>query len=89
MKRYTLEVTFLHGQALTAYYDLGAGSDVASVRCRRLDPGLIVDYDADDRPLGIEITAPRKLSLEAFNRVLGELGLPEVSDAELAPLRAA
>jgi hypothetical protein len=50
---------------------------------------MIVDFARGDRPIGIEITAPRKLTLAAMNRALEQLGLPEVKRADLAPLRAA
>lgn len=89
MKPYYLEVTFLHGRPVAAYYHLVSEEEVASARCRRLEPGLVVDFAADDRPLGIEITAPSALALEDFNRVLDELGLPAVTAEELAPLHAA
>jgi hypothetical protein len=50
---------------------------------------MIVDLDARGRPLGIEITAPRQLTLVALNRLLRKLGFDPVRQADLAPLRAA
>jgi hypothetical protein len=52
-------------------------------------PGLIIDYARSGRCIGIEITAPSKLSVAALNRVLKNLGLSAVRRSDLAPLRAA
>ncbi|MCA9284662.1 MAG: DUF2283 domain-containing protein [Phycisphaerales bacterium] len=84
-----LEVTFRHGRALAAYYYLPRPAGQKSYRSRRIEPGLVVDFDEHDRPIGIEITAPRLLTLEAFNSALAEIGLGPVAQAELAPLQAA
>lgn len=89
MKNSYLEVTFRGGKAFAAYYHLRRGAGHKSVRCRRLEAGLVVDYATDGRPIGIEITAPGSLSLEAFNRVLQDLGQPAATDRDLAPLHAA
>ena len=51
--------------------------------------GLVIDYSRRGNPIGIEITAPAKLSTTALNRVLRRLGVPTVTRADLAPLRAA
>ena len=89
MKDCYLEVTYRRGRALGAYYYLHRESDQRSVRTRRVEPGLVIDYAADNSPIGIEITAPSKLSVEALNVVLHDLGYPDVSQADLAPLQAA
>jgi len=60
-----------------------------SVRTRQVDLGLIVDFAANGKPIGIEITAPEQLTLAALNRVLREPGCAPVRRADLAPLRAA
>ncbi len=46
----------------------------------------MVDFAADGRPIGLEITAPNRITLEAINRVLVPLGQDEATMAELAPL---
>lgn len=89
MKEAYLEVTYRHGRALAAYYYLPLETRQKSVRTRRVDPGMIVDFDARGRPLGIEITAPERLTLASLNRLLRELGCAPVRRADLAPLRAA
>ena len=42
---------------MAAYYYLPRGSDQKSVRTRRVEPGLIVDFGADGQAIGIEILA--------------------------------
>ena len=89
MKEPYLEVTFRHGRPFAAYYYLPRSGSDKSARTRRIEPGMIVDYSSDGRPIGIEITAPLHLSLDDFNRVLESLELPTVTDDDLAPLHAA
>jgi hypothetical protein len=48
-----------------------------------------VDYSRNGDPIGLEITAPGKVSLTALNRVFRKLGFPAVERAEIAPLLAA
>jgi len=49
----------------------------------------LIDYNANGKAIGIEITAPGKLSLAALNRVLTRLRQPRIGPEELAPLTAA
>jgi hypothetical protein len=60
-----------------------------SHRTKRIEPGLVIDFARDGRPIGIEIVAPDKLTLVAFNRVLRELDFPPLKRADWAPLKAA
>ncbi|HYV42140.1 MAG TPA: DUF2283 domain-containing protein [Thermoanaerobaculia bacterium] len=89
MKGAYLEVTFRHGRPLAAYLYLPRQPNDKSYRTERAAPGLVIDFNRNDKPIGIEITAPAKLSTAALNRVLRRLGLPTVARADLAPLRAA
>jgi tRNA threonylcarbamoyladenosine modification (KEOPS) complex Pcc1 subunit len=50
---------------------------------------MVIDFSRGGRPIGIEITAPDKVTLAAINRVLRALGCSPVRRADLAPLRAA
>jgi len=84
-----LEVTFRRGTALAAYYYLPRRQGQKSVKTRHVEPGVVIDFSRSGEPIGIEITAPSKLSLAAFNRVLRELGLPPLKRSDLAPLLAA
>jgi hypothetical protein len=89
MKDPYLEVTFRHGRAIAAYYYLPRTSNQKSARTRKVEPGLVIDFTAEGLPLGIEITAPGKISLAALNDVLQELGQTPASEADLAPVLAA
>ena len=84
-----LEVTFRHGRPIAAYYYLPRKRGQKSYRTKRIKPGLVIDLSRDGYPIGIEITAPRKVSVVALNRVLTKLGLSRVTRDELAPLLAA
>jgi uncharacterized protein YuzE len=89
MNEIYLEMTFRHGRAIAAYLYLPRQPGEKSYRTKRVDPGLVIDFGASGSPIGIEITAPGRVSLDALNRVLQELGLPPASPADLAPLLAA
>jgi len=84
-----LEVTFRHGRPLAAYYYLPRDPTDKSRRTKRVEPGLVIDFTRDGKPIGIEILAPDKLTLPVFNRVLRQLGFPPLKRADLAPLMAA
>ena len=89
MRERYLEVTFRHGRPIAAYYYLPRETNQKSARTRRIEPGLIIDFTADGRAIGTEITAPAKVSLAALNRVLTELGGSPAKQADLAPVLAA
>lgn len=89
MRERYLEVTFRHGRPIAAYYYLPREANQKSVRTRRVEPGLVVDFTAEDQAIGIEITAPAKVSLAALNAVLKELGHAPATEADLAPVLAA
>ena len=84
-----LEVTYRKGRPLAAYFYLPRQDGDKSVRTERADGGLIVDFAADGRPIGIEITSPSRLALSALNQVLQRLGQGPVAEEDLAPLAAA
>jgi len=89
MREIYLEITFRHGRPLAAYLYLPRQGDEKSARTEQAAPGLLIDFAAGDRPIGLEITAPGRVSADAINRVLADLGLSPLPDADLAPLRAA
>jgi hypothetical protein len=49
----------------------------------------VIDFAADGRPIGIEVTSPRLVTVGAINAVLLKLGMPTMSDRDLAPLKVA
>jgi hypothetical protein len=89
MKTAYLEVTYRQGRAIAAYYYLPRRPGQRSVRTRRAEAGLLIDYARGGRPIGVEITTPGTLSIAAFNRVLRALGFPRVRRVDVAPLIAA
>lgn len=89
MKGSYLEVTFRQGRPLAAYLYLPREANDKSYRTARVGPGLVIDFNRGGKPIGIEITAPGKLSAASLNRVLRRFGLPTVTRADLTPLRAA
>jgi hypothetical protein len=84
-----LEVTFRHGRPLAAYYYLPRKPKDKSCRTKRVEPGLVIDFARNGKPIGIEILAPAKLTLRAFNRLLAQLGLGPLKRTDLAPIKAA
>ena len=84
-----LEVTFRRDRPIAAYYYLPPCPCPKSYWTMLVDPGTVVDFSRSGKPIGIEITAPTKISLPAINRVLKDLGLAPVRRADFAPLLAA
>ena len=84
-----LEVTYRDGRPVAAYLYFPRRSGEKSVRTERRECGLVVDFADNDRPIGIEITAPDALSLDALNRALVALDQKPATAQEIAPLAAA
>jgi uncharacterized protein YuzE len=89
MKESYLEITYRRGRPVAAYLYLPRASRDRSYRTTRAPGGLVIDFARSGKPIGIEITAPSKVTAAGMNRVLKELGFPPVKQADLAPLRAA
>jgi hypothetical protein len=89
MKEPYLEVTYRKGRVLAAYYYLPRRPGDVSVKTKRVEPGLVIDFARGGRPIGVEITAPTKFSLASFNRVLRSMGVAAATRAAVAPVRAA
>jgi len=84
-----LEVTFRRGRAFAAYLYLPRQADEKSASTKRVEPGMVIDFGPSGNPIGIEITSPGQISLSDINSVLQDLGLPPVTQTDLAPLLAA
>jgi len=89
MKGLYLEVTFRRGRPVAAYLYLPRQSGEKSFRTLKVEPGMVVDFGPSGNPIGIEITAPAKVTVADLNGVLSMLGLSPLEESELAPLRAA
>ena len=84
-----LEVTFRRGKPLAAYYYLPRRPSQRSYRTERVEAGIVIDYARGGRPIGLEITAPGKVTLSVLNRVLRRLGESTLKREDVAPLLAA
>lgn len=88
MRGHYLEITFRKGKPLAAYLYLSSTSGVRSLRTEPRDAGLLVDFGPEDRPIGIEITAPEQITAVQINEVLRSLGLSPMAEQDLSPLEA-
>ena len=86
MKQRYLEVTFLRGKPVAAYLYLPRDTNDHSARTEKREKGLLVDYAADGRAIGIEITAPNQVTLEAINHTLAALAEEPATSEEFAPV---
>lgn len=85
-KRPRLTVTQRRGKLLAAYCYLAGKPGQRSHRTRRVARGLVADFARNGRPLGIEITAPRQVTMPALNRAIRKLGWPELDHEDFGPL---
>lgn len=81
-----LEVTFRKGKAIAAYLYLPREPGEKSQRTEKAEEGILIDYGKDNRPIGIEITAPQQVNLEVINQILAELKVHLLQEEEFAPL---
>jgi len=87
-----LNVTFRRGRPLAAYLYLRRRPGVQSARTRPLASGVLADYAADGTLIGIELTAPGRITAEILARIdeaLGAAGQEPLAVQEFAPLTAA
>jgi len=84
-----LQVSYRKGKPFAAYLRLSTRSTDRSARTEKREGGLLVDFTADGRPMGIEITAPSKVTLDALNQALAAVQQEPATPAEFAPLQVA
>lgn len=89
MRHRYLEVTFGRGRMLAAYLYLPRKAGEKSTRTAPMGHGLLVDYNAEGTPIGMEITAPGHTTVAQIDELLARLGFDATEPDELAPLRAA
>ncbi len=89
MKQRYMEVTFHNGKALAAYLYLPRNPGDVSARTAKHGEGLLIDFAADGRAIGIEITAPARVTLDTLNRALATVKQAPATAEELRPLAAA
>jgi uncharacterized protein YuzE len=88
MKHRYLEVTFRKGKPLAAYLYLPRPAGAKAARTYDAGQGLRIDFDAQGAPIGVEITAPRLVTVAQLNAVLTPLGVALLEPEEWAPLAA-
>jgi len=89
MKQVYLEVTYREGRPFVAYLHLPGKPNEKRNKCRRVEPGMILDVSREGRLIGIELTAPTMVTPDVVNAVLKEYGLEPLKESDLAPLIAA
>jgi uncharacterized protein YuzE len=90
MKQIHLRVTYREdGSPFAAYLHLPSKRNEKRAKCRRVEPGMILDINEEGKLIGIELTAPRLVNLAAINAVLEEYGFEPLDEAVLKPLVAA
>ena len=90
MTERSLQVTYRQGRAFAAYLHLAHPTGAKSTEMMPSPDGLlVVDYGANGRPVGIEITAPQAVSLERLNQLLADLGETPMAEQDYKPVRAA
>jgi hypothetical protein len=88
MKHRYLEVTFRKGKPLAAYLYLPRPTGAKAARTTDAGHGLRIDFDAQDTPIGVEITAPALVTVAQLNAVLAPFGVAHLEPEEWAPLAA-
>jgi hypothetical protein len=76
MKSAYLEVTCRKGKAMAAYLYLPRNSGDRAVRTAKTAPGMLVDYAADGRPIGIEFMSTTAIHLASLNCLILPALLP-------------
>jgi hypothetical protein len=85
-----LQVTYRRGRPFAAYLHLSHQLRQKSARTEPSSDGLlVVDYAADGRPIGVEITSPEGVTLDRLNTLLESIGEPPLAEQEFKPVTAA
>ena len=87
MKQIHLRVTYRgDGSPFAAYVHLPSKRNEKRAKCRRVEPGMILDINKEGKLIGVELTSPRLVTLEDINNVLEEYGMDPIKAATLKPL---
>ena len=84
-----LTISYQKGEPYAAYLTIPHPFGEKSCRQRQMEPEIIVDFDRDGKPLGIEMLDPRHATWTKLNRVMKRLQLPPLTKEWVRPLRAA
>ena len=89
MSKAFLQVTYQDGKAEIAYLSLSHKPGEKSVESERVEPEMVLDFNAEGELIGLEILDPHEVSHHAINEVLERHGYTPLSEKALAPLVAA
>lgn len=84
-----LQVTYRRGRPFAAYLHLERKPDDRAARSEQSEHGIVIDFTADDRPIGVEFTAPAEVTLAILNGILTKLHQEPLVAEDLIPLAAA
>ncbi len=84
-----LRIHYRDGKAYAAYLTLPHPVGVKSCRQREVEPEIIVDFDREGQPIGIEMLDPRQATWTKLNRIMKKLKMPPLRREWVRPLRAA
>jgi len=89
MSKPILRVTYQDGQPEVAYLSLPRQRGEKSSDSERVEPEMVLDFNAEGKLIGIEILDPHEVSVEVINDILEKHGLSPLSEKELSPIMAA
>ena len=85
----SVQVTYRRGKPFAAYIYLRRAAGLTSKRTERLSDDVLIDYDQDGSPLGIEIVSPSVVSIDEINAAFDRIGVARPEPRDLKPLSAA
>ena len=88
MNHVDLRISYRDGRPRVGYLYLSDPKE-KSARSKRIDHGMVLDFNQAGALIGIELLAPWLVTLEAINNVLTEHGLEPLKESDLKPLLAA
>ena len=90
MRQIHLRVTYRDdGTPFAAYLHLPSKPNEKRAKCRRVEPGMILDINKEGKLIGLELTSPRRVTLEHINNVLEQYGMDPIKESTIKPLLAA
>jgi uncharacterized protein YuzE len=88
MRYVDLRISFRNGLPRLGYLYLSDPKE-KSARSRRVELGMVLDFNQDGKLIGIELLAPQRITLEAINKILKEYEQEPLKESDLAPIFAA
>jgi uncharacterized protein YuzE len=89
MRKPFLKVTYQDGHPEIAYLSLPRQPGDKAAESERVEPEMVLDFNAEGKLIGIEILDPHEVTLEDINDILQKHGFSPLSEKALAPIVAA